>query len=76
MFDAFFNAVDGQRNSTGGEYCINMLPTTCHVYFGAVTGATADGRLARKPTSEGISPVQGADRNGPTSALKSAPSGI
>ncbi|MBN1188084.1 MAG: glycyl radical protein [Bacteroidales bacterium] len=72
VFDAFFNAVDGQPTSTGGVYCIDMLPTTCHVYFGAVTGATPDGRLAKKPTSEGISPVQGADRNGPTSAIKSA----
>ena len=72
VFDTFFSAVDGQQTSTGGTYCINMLPTTCHVYFGAVTGATPDGRLAKKPTSEGISPVQGADRNGPTAAIKSA----
>jgi formate C-acetyltransferase len=49
-----------------------MLPTTCHVYFGSVTGASADGRPARKPLSEGISPVQGADRHGPTAVLKSA----
>ena len=51
---------------------MNMLPTTCHVYFGAVLGASPDGRLAGKPVSEGISPVQGADRNGPTAVLKSA----
>ena len=49
-----------------------MLPTTSHVYFGSVTGATADGRLAYKPLSEGISPVQGADRNGPTAVICSA----
>jgi pyruvate-formate lyase len=49
-----------------------MLPTTCHVYFGAVMGASADGRLAGKPLSEGISPVQGADRKGPTGVIKSA----
>jgi formate C-acetyltransferase len=49
-----------------------MLPTTCHVYFGSVTGATPDGRHARQPLSEGISPVQGADRKGPTAVLKSA----
>jgi len=53
-------------------YRINMLPTTCHVYFGSVTGATPDGRKAGLPLSEGISPVQGADRKGPTAALKSA----
>jgi formate C-acetyltransferase len=49
-----------------------MLPTTCHVYFGSVTGATPDGRRAGTPVSEGISPVQGADRLGPTAVLKSA----
>jgi len=48
-----------------------MLPTTCHVYFGSVTGATPDGRKAWKPLSEGISPVQGADRCGPTAVIKS-----
>lgn len=40
------------------------LPTTVHVYFGEMCGATPDGRHARQPLSEGISPVQGADRNG------------
>ena len=49
-----------------------MLPTTCHVYFGSVIGATPDGRMAKTPLSEGISPVQGADLNGPTAVIKSA----
>jgi len=40
------------------------LPTTVHVYFGSVCGATPDGRKAGIPLSEGISPVQGADRKG------------
>ncbi|MBS3782358.1 MAG: glycyl radical protein [Candidatus Thermoplasmatota archaeon] len=40
------------------------LPTTVHVYFGSVCDATPDGRKAGKPLSEGISPVQGADRKG------------
>jgi formate C-acetyltransferase len=31
-----------------------------------------DGRFAGKPLSEGISPVQGADRHGPTAVIKSA----
>ncbi len=71
-FTAFFQAVDGRKNTKGGVYRINMLPTTCHVYFGSVMGATPDGRKAREPLSEGISPVQGADRKGPTAVLKSA----
>ena len=43
-----------------------------HVYFGQVTGATPDGRIAFSPLSEGISPVQGMDINGPTAVIKSA----
>jgi formate C-acetyltransferase len=72
VFEAYFQAVDGRPNTKGGTYYINLLPTTCHVYFGSVIGATPDGRLAATPVSEGISPVQGADRRGPTAAVKSA----
>ncbi len=70
-FDAYLKAVDGRKNNRGGEYHVNMLPTTCHVYFGSVTGATPDGRRAWTPLSEGVSPVQGADRHGPTAVLRS-----
>ena len=72
VFDAFFRAVEGRPNARGGEYHIDMLPTTCHIYFGSVTGATADGRRAWAPLSEGISPVQGADSQGPTAVFRSA----
>jgi formate C-acetyltransferase len=71
VFEAYFSAVEGRKNTKGGEYHINLLPTTVHVYFGAVTGATSDGRRATTPLSEGVSPVQGADRHGPTAALRS-----
>lgn len=72
VFDLYFNAVDGRPNTKGGQYHINLLPTTVHVYFGSVIGATPDGRRAGEPLSEGISPVQGADRCGPTAVVKSA----
>lgn len=72
VFEIFYDAVNGRKNTKGGVYRIDLLPTTCHVYFGSVTGATPDGRLAGTPLSEGISPVQGADRHGPTAVLKSA----
>ena len=71
-FEVFYEAVDGRPNGRGGEYHIDMLPTTCHVYFGSVIGAMPDGRRAGQPLSEGISPVQGADRKGPTAVFKSA----
>ena len=72
VFEMYYSAIDGRPNTKGGHYRINLLPTTCHVYFGSVIGATPDGRLAGKPLSEGISPAQGADRNGPTAVIKSA----
>jgi pyruvate-formate lyase len=72
VFRLFFDAVDGRPNTKGGKHRINLLPTTSHVYFGSVIGAMPDGRFAHEPLSEGISPVQGADRKGPTAVLKSA----
>jgi len=71
VFEAYFEAVDGRKNTKGGRYAINLLPTTVHVYFGSVLGASADGRHAGEALSEGISPVQGADRHGPTAVIKS-----
>jgi formate C-acetyltransferase len=71
IFEIYYHAVDGRRNTKGGEYYINLLPTTVHVYFGSVTGATPDGRMAWTPLSEGVSPVQGADHKGPTAVVRS-----
>jgi formate C-acetyltransferase len=72
VFEIYYDAVNGKKSPRGADYRINLLPTTCHVYFGSVMQASADGRLAGMPVSEGISPVQGADTNGPTSVIKSA----
>jgi pyruvate formate-lyase/glycerol dehydratase family glycyl radical enzyme len=71
VFEIYFKAVDGRKNTKSGEYHINLLPTTVHIYFGSVTGATPDGRMAGTPLSEGVSPVQGADHKGPTAVLRS-----
>jgi formate C-acetyltransferase len=71
IFEAYYKAVNGRSNTKGGTYRINLLPTTVHIYFGRIVGATPDGRKASEPLSEGVSPVQGADRNGPTAVIKS-----
>jgi formate C-acetyltransferase len=71
VFEAYFATIDDRPNTKGGKYRINLLPTTVHVYFGKMVGATADGRKAQEPLSEGVSPVQGADRKGPTAVIKS-----
>ena len=72
IFQYYRACVTGRPNMRGGQYRVNMLPTTCHVYFGEVMEASPDGRLAHKPVSEGISPVQGSDTNGPTAVIRSA----
>jgi formate C-acetyltransferase len=72
VFEIYYDAVNGRPDARGGVHRINMLPTTSHIYFGSVTGATPDGRKAYKPLSEGISPSQGADKEGPTAVIKSA----
>lgn len=71
VFEAYYQAIEGRPNTRGGQFHINLLPTTAHVYFGSVMGASPDGRLAGQPLSEGVSPVQGADRCGPTAVLRS-----
>jgi formate C-acetyltransferase len=72
VFYSYYEEITGRPNVKGGVHRINMLPTTCHVYFGSVIGATPDGRRANKPLADGISPSKGADVSGPTGVIKSA----
>lgn len=74
MLDIFTNVRDrirGRKSVCNATYQIDMLPTTCHVYFGSVMTASANGRLKEKPVTDGISPEKGADINGPTAVIKS-----
>jgi formate C-acetyltransferase len=71
IYDSLFRAIDGKPNTKGSAYHLNMLSTTCHVYFGKMLGATANGRLTGTPESDGTSPSHGADRNGPTAVIHS-----
>ncbi|MCU4173817.1 glycyl radical protein [Marinilabiliaceae bacterium N1Y90] len=71
VYDDLINAIDGRPNVKGGEYHLNMLSTTCHVYFGKVMGATPNGRLAAKSISDGTSPSHGCDINGPSAVIRS-----
>jgi len=71
VYQSLLEAIDGKSNTKGGLYHLNMLSTTCHVYFGKMLGASANGRSAGQPESDGTSPSHGADRNGPTAVIKS-----
>ncbi len=71
VYNDLFKAIDGKPNIKGGSYHLNMLSTTCHVYFGKVMGATPNGRLANKSISDGTSPSHGCDVNGPSAVIRS-----
>lgn len=71
VYETLFKAIDGKPNTKGSSYHLNMLSTTCHIYFGKKLGASANGRLATMPISDGTSPSHGADRKGPTAVIKS-----
>jgi len=71
VVEMFADELEKHHNEQGVPYVANMIPTTTHIWFGDLTGATPDGRRSRTPESEGISPVQGMDRNGPTAVIRS-----
>jgi formate C-acetyltransferase len=71
VYASLFKAIDGKPNTKGSQYHLNMLSTTCHIYFGKILGASANGRFAGTPISDGTSPSHGADRQGPTAVIKS-----
>ncbi len=67
-------AVDFTRKysaTLGVHLDLRLVPFTSHVPFGKVVGATPNGRTDSFPLSDGSSPTQGADINGPTAVLLS-----
>ncbi len=62
-----------QRYATwrGGRHLCGTLMFVTYGWFGAMVGATPDGRLAGSPVGDSAGPVQGRDRNGPTAMLQS-----
>ncbi|GAB7086853.1 trans-4-hydroxy-L-proline dehydratase [Marinifilum fragile] len=71
VYNDLFAAIDGKPNTKGETFHLNMLSTTCHVYFGKVMGATPNGRLAGKSISDGTSPSHGCDTHGPSAVIRS-----
>jgi pyruvate formate-lyase/glycerol dehydratase family glycyl radical enzyme len=59
------------KTGIGGRYQATISPVSTHVIYGMICGATPDGRKAGAPLSEGCSPAQGTDVNGPTATVKS-----
>ena len=53
VVDMFCEELVPHTNENGESYAADMIPTTTHIYFGGLTGATPDGRRAGVPLSEG-----------------------
>jgi len=71
VYEDLLAAIDGKPNTKGETFHLNMLSTTCHIYFGKVLGATPNGRLAGKSISDGTSPSHGCDIKGPSAVIRS-----
>lgn len=71
VYKDLLKAIDGKPNVKGDKFHLNMLSTTCHIYFGKMTGATPNGRLAGKSISDGTYPSHGQDVNGPSAVIRS-----
>jgi pyruvate formate-lyase/glycerol dehydratase family glycyl radical enzyme len=66
-FAGFVNAASGPR----GPFSAGLFPVAFNVLYGLSTAATPDGRKLGEPLSDGISPMQQMDKNGPTAILAS-----
>lgn len=68
----FFRSIShGYTNISGGKLDVRYVPVTSHIPLGRIVGALPNGRKEGQPLSEGMSPSQGCDVNGPTSSLLS-----
>ena len=67
--ELFAGLTHGRKTAFGGELDVRYVTITSHVPFGSILGATPDGRKAGETVSDGIAPVQGTDRKGPTASL-------
>ncbi len=69
--DFFRSISNSYTNLSGGKLDVRYVPVTSHVPLGRIVGALPNGRKAYEPLSEGMSPTQGCDTEGPTCSLLS-----
>ncbi len=68
---AFCNSIQSRMTTRGGPYHGALFSVSMYIPQGEVLGATPDGRKAGYMISDGVSPTQNRDVNGPTAAMKS-----
>lgn len=67
----YTKTLEKYKNPRGGMFQAGLYPVSANVPLGAQTGATPDGRYAKTPVADGVSPSAGRDVNGPTAAANS-----
>ena len=72
--DIFAQAFLKGTSDRGNNWQAGVFPVSTHVIHGTRTWATPDGRKAKEPLADGVSPKQGLDKNGPAAVLKSVAS--
>lgn len=63
--------VQKYTNPRNGLFHAGMYPVSSNVLFGKDVAALPDGRLAKTPLADGVSPRAGKDHSGPTAAANS-----
>jgi formate C-acetyltransferase len=69
--EEFCEEVKKHKSSIGFTFFPALYSISAHAGMGSYVGATPDGRKAREPLADGISPGQGRCVSGPTAAIKS-----
>ena len=68
---AFCESIQSRMTTRNGPYHGALFSVSMYIPQGEVLGATPDGRRAGHMISDGVSPTQNRDVNGPTAAMKS-----
>ncbi len=69
--EVFCDAIQRRPTTRDGGYHGALFSVSMYIPQGEVVGATPDGRHAGHMLSDGVSPTQNRDVNGPTAAMKS-----
>ncbi len=69
--DTYSEGIGRGRSVRNCSWSAGCWPVTLNVVLGGMVCATPDGRRAGEPLSDGISPVQGMDKNGPFATINS-----
>ena len=67
----FCESIQSRMTTRNGPYHGALFSVSMYIPQGEVLGATPDGRKAEYMLSDGVSPTQNRDINGPTAAMKS-----